>query len=91
MDVHKQTERLRMNKDKIVFEIGDCVYCSYYKIKGIITKIEDRHITIEYNKGKECVTAVFIKSSNSVLPFYLQMVAKKKDIKLITSEVLGLI
>ena len=79
-----------MSIDKIVFEIGDCVYCSYYKIKGIITKVKDKYITIEYNNGKECVTSGFIKSSNSVLPFYLPMVAKKKDIKLITSEVLGL-
>ena len=75
--------------NRLEFELGDCVYCPYYKVKGIIVNINKRYITIRYDNN-ECVTKITTKSANAVLPFYLQMICKKSNIENIANEVLGL-
>ena len=82
------------HKVTIEFEVGDRVYCSYYNVTGIITKIapdpnysplrsdnEKNIITILKDDTKDhyVYTKVMIKSANSKLPNYLRMICKKAD------------
>ena len=79
-------------KNSIEFNIGDFVYCPYYKIKGVITKMEEPYITIKYGENLEfeCVTNLRTKSANTPYPVYLQMICTKKDSESIIPEVLKL-
>lgn len=81
-----------MTRARIEFEVGDRVHCPYYKTTGIIKKIapdpnykhgdESQNIITIRKDGTAdvCVyTRVINKSANIELPFYLQMVCKRKD------------
>ena len=77
-------------KINIEFNIGDFVHCHYHNIRGVITKINNPYIKIEYGENLECVTSLRTKSANTPYPVYLQMICTKSDSECIIPEVLNL-
>lgn len=71
---------MTLEDSSIKFEIGDVVYCTYYKIKGIITGLSNGYIMIKNPiSGAGCSAKVRTVSASRIKPFYLQMICKKAD------------
>ena len=69
----------------IDFELGDTVYCPYYKVTGVVIELRHRrefslpYITIREKTGNEVVAQARVISGPNNIPFYLQMIKKKGD------------
>ncbi len=79
---------------KIKFELGDLVECPYYNFRGFIDKFNVcdgiTYVNLKNRKGNECSTRITQWSSNAVLPCYLRMICKAKDINKVLNNALGI-
>lgn len=73
------------NTTEIKFEIGDLVYCPYYRFKGLINEFKTTndidYIILKNPKTKSyCSTVLRTDSANNYMPYYLQLICKKRRI-----------